>query len=400
MKRWQESVLGFVAGLLALATMIWIVLLFAVVFGSVSDPVAIWYVKLYGLAFSIFIAFAFSSYLYEPHLHINDETPGEKISQIVEKEKLKYRMADERGKLKLVRKWIGISQKKYGDKVLETALTVLYEFGSEACIGHLMDMLERSPHKGLRWHSMDLLSQLGRADVLESLRRILRGDADEDLRYHAAATLGKLKDEPSLNNILELFTQIRKWKRELVAVVGQLGGEGATHALTGLLTDKTLPRDIRTAAAQELASVRTEEVTVAVMEYLDDILNLLLQALASGSKQREEVLEEDYRCVLRVLGKLDGAGRDLYEKKLGDEKRQCLRLREAETRKCMVCGKELRFNRMIGGEELVGMISGKDPGLEAAAYRCRKCGSMMCMGCATHQRCKKCGSNTFDHAWA
>jgi len=68
---------------------------------------------------------------------------------------------------------------------------------------------------------------------------------------------------------------------------------------------------------------------------------------------------------------------------------------ETDGTKCMICHRELNFERKVGGvffgDELFELM-------ERTAYKCRKCGVLICMSCARTSRCSKCGGNVFDRA--
>lgn len=69
--------------------------------------------------------------------------------------------------------------------------------------------------------------------------------------------------------------------------------------------------------------------------------------------------------------------------------------KEFDPTKCMICSTELNFETKISG---FGFGDAMFEKIDKTAYKCRNCGTMICMNCAKVSRCRKCGGNTFDRA--
>jgi hypothetical protein len=250
----------------------------------------------------------------------------------------------------------------------------------------------------------------GSARNVELLIKSLRG---KEKRWHqlAAKQLGIVGDPRAVEPLLAALQEAeprRKYQRQeyvsfrqsAARALGAIGDARAVGGLIGMLNDKDW--GTRSAAAEALGKIGDSQAVEPLLAALSDeypsVRQCAIKALVHLKDERAvrpliQLLTDAYEDVREAtrLALIEFKGKRFVNELVAPAKAD-----REKTERCMVCQRQLSMDRALKlGQRTFASIEKE---LESAAYRCRKCGALICMVCAQKSLCSRCGGNTFDMA--
>jgi HEAT repeat protein len=147
-------------------------------------------------------------------------------------------------------------------RVAVAAATALGDIGDPQVAPQLMSLLT-APNDELRAAAARGLGLIEHAPAATALRELIQNDADEKVRAEACVSLALVGDASVASEIAAALPRLRDERKEVVWILGHIGGQECVPVLVECLTDRD--REVRFAAAYGLAAIGGEAAVAALL---------------------------------------------------------------------------------------------------------------------------------------
>ncbi|QHG15346.1 HEAT repeat domain-containing protein [Nostoc sp. ATCC 53789] len=195
---------------------------------------------------------------------------------------------------------LAISMLEMGDFQQRWEITKVLTHLGNIAIPPLIDILEdEDAEEELRWYAARTLGEFQQPEAIAPLVELLKIDEDEELKAIAATALGKMG-----NVAITSLTELLADEDTRLLAVRSLSCIPQTETITPLLTVVQDPQaTIRTAAIEALSSFHDERIPPILLNALDDIAATVRRAAVLGLGFRPD-LREALDLVTRLQPKL------------------------------------------------------------------------------------------------
>lgn len=119
----------------------------------------------------------------------------------------------------------------------------------------------------------DFLDALSKTTTKEGIKALIDSLEDEELRWSATLSLGRIKSPEVADALIEIFNTPGKEVdiyRSIAWILGEIGHEKAISSLSKVLEDRSKDVELRRNAAQSLGKIGSVEAAECLVEALQD----------------------------------------------------------------------------------------------------------------------------------